>query len=197
MDKTTKTVLIVIGSLLVLCVCGSATLFATGLWTFSRVANAVEQSVDVKPEEAVRVGGEIADYEVPEGFGSPVSFHMGDMTMIRYRTQDDMSYILLAQFPEGTSINVEEMLRRMEEGTSDPDNVWYSTDTKIIEQKAVTIRGQETTLNISEGINLDRHDYRYATAKFEGRSGPALVIVATPVEIWNMELVEDFISTIQ
>jgi len=197
MDKTTKTILIVIGSVFVLCACGAAALFATGLWTYSRVANAVEQSVDVKPEEAFKVSGEIADYEIPEGFGSPVSFHMGDMTMIRYTTQDEMSYILLAQFPEGTSINLEEMLRLMEEGTSDPNNVWYSTDTEIIEQKPVTIRGQETTLNISEGINLDRHDYRYATAKFEGRGGPALVMVATPVDEWNMEMVETFISSIQ
>ena len=85
----------------------------------------------------------------------------------------------------------------MEEGTSDPNNFWYSTETKIIEQKPITIRGQETKLNVSEGINIDKHDYRYATAKFEGRSGPALVMVATPVDEWDMEMVEDFISTIQ
>jgi hypothetical protein len=145
----------------------------------------------------VRVGGEIADYEVPEGFGSPVSLHIGDMTMIRYRTQDEMSYILLAQFPERTSIDVEKMLELMEEGSGDPANVWYSADTKIIEQKPIVICGQETTLNVSEGINIDRRDYRYATAKFEGRGGPALVMVATPVDEWDMEMVEDFILTIR
>ena len=197
MDKTTKIVLIIIGSILVICACTSIALFATGLWTFTRVANVVEQSVDVSTDEAVRVGAEIADYEVPEGFGSPISFHMGDMTIIRYTTQDEMSHIFLAQYPEGTSINVEDMLRLMEEGSGDPDNVWYSTETKIIEQEPVTIRDHETTLNVSEGINLDRYDYRYATAKFEGRGGPALVMVATPIDEWNMEMVESFISTIQ
>jgi hypothetical protein len=145
----------------------------------------------------VRIGGEIADYEIPEGFGSPVSIHIGDMTMIRYKTLDKMSYIALAQFPEGTSINVEEMLRLMEEGTSDPNNVWYSTDTKIIEQKPVTICGQATTLNISDGTSVQELSYRYATASFEGRGGPALVMVGTPVEEWDMGMVDDFISSIQ
>ena len=173
----------------------TATIFATGLWTFSKVANPVEQSVS--PETAVRVGAEIADYEVPEGFGSPVSVHMGDMTMIRYAPQNEMSYILLAQFHEGTSVNVEKMLELMEEGTSDPNNVWYSTDTKIIEQKPVTICGQETMLNISDGTSLQELSYRYATARFEGRGGPALVMVASPVGEWDMGTVDDFISSIQ
>lgn len=195
MDKTTKTILIIVGSVLVLCACATATVFVTGLWTFTKVANAVEQSVS--PERAVRVGAEIADYEVPEGFDSPVSVHMGDMTMVRYTSQDERSYVLLAQFPEGTSINLEEMLRLMEEGTSDPNNVWYSTDTKIIEQKPVTICGQETTLNISDGTSVQELSYRYGTARFEGRGGPALVMVASPIDDWDMGMVETFISSIQ
>jgi hypothetical protein len=197
MDKTTKIILIVVGSVIVLCACATVTVFATGLWTFRTVTKIADQTVSENPQEVVRVGAEIADYEIPEGFGSPVSFHIGDMTMIRYRTQDEMSYILLAQFPEGTSINLEEILRLMEEGTNDPNNVWYTADTKIVEQRPVTICGQETTLNVSEGINIDRRDYRYATAKFEGRGGPALVMVATPVDIWDSEMVDDFISSIQ
>ena len=197
MNKTTKTILIVIGSILVLCACVSVAVFATGLWTFSQVAQVAEQSVSVSPEAAIRFGAEIAEYEVPEGFGAPVSLHIGDMTLIRYTTQDEMSYIMLAQFPEGTSINLEEMLRLMEEGTGDPNNVWYSTDTKIIEQKPVTVRGQETTLNISDGTSLQELSYRYATARFEGRGGPALVMVASPVDEWDLGMMDGFISSIQ
>ena len=185
------------GSVIVLCACATVTVFATRLWTFRTVSKVAEQTVSENPQEAVRVGGEITDYAIPEGYGSPVSLHIGDMTLIRFTKPDEMSYILLAQFPEGTSINLEEILRLMEKGTSDPSNDWYSTETKIIEQKPVNIRGQETILNVGEGINLDGPDYRYATAKFEGRSGPALVMVAAPVDEWDTEMVDDFISTIQ
>ena len=118
-----------------------------------------------------RVGAAIADYVIPREFGSPVSVHIGDMTMIRYTSQDEMSYILIAQFPEGTSVNAEEMLRLMEEGTEDPNKVWYSTDTTILEQKPVTICGQATILNISDGTSLLGLSYRYATATFYRRGG--------------------------
>ena len=197
MDKTTKTVLIVIGSVLVLCACAVMTVFVTGLWTFRTIAKVSSQNISEEPEVAVRVGAEIADYEVPPEFSSPVSIHIGDMTMIRYTSQDEMSYIVIAQFPEETSVNAEEMLKRMEEGTHDPNDVWYSTDTTILEQKPVTIRGQATILNISDGTSLQGRSYRYATATFNGRGGPALVMVASPVDEWDVQMVESFISTIQ
>lgn len=197
MDKTTKTVLIVIGSILVLCACTVMAVFITGLWTFRTIAKVSSQTISEKPEVAVRVGAEIADYEVPREFGTPVSAHIGDMTMIRYTSQDEMSYILIAQFPAGTSVNAEEMLRLMEEGTDDPNSVWYSTDTTILEQKPVTIRGQATILNISDGTSLQGLSYRYATATFYGRGGPALIMVASPVDEWDVQMVEMFISTIQ
>ena len=197
MDKTTKTVLIVIGSVLVLCACTVMTVFVTGFWTFRTIAKATTQTISENPQVVVRVGAEIADYEIPREFGSPVSVHIGDMTIIRYTSQDEMAYILIAQFPEGTSVNVEEMLRLMEEGTGDPNNVWYSTDTTILEQKPATICGQETILNISDGTSLQGLSYRYATATFYGRGGPALVMVASPVDKWDMQMVDRFISTIQ
>lgn len=197
MNKTTKTVLIIIGSVLVLCACGVAAVFGVGLWSFDKVVNIAEQSVSENPQVAVRVGAEIADYEVPAGFGSPYSVQVGDMTLIRYTTQNEMSYILLAQFPEGTSINVDEMLRLMEEGSGDPNNVWYSTETNILEQKPVTIRGQASTLNVSEGTSLEGLTYRTATATFEGRGGPSLVMVASPVDEWDREVIDEFISSMQ
>ena len=163
---------------------------------------AVHSGSDTMGAEEVRYFGEPGGFviELENGFrvyhsGDTTVF--GDMTLIRYTTQDEMSYIMLAQFPEGTSINLEEMLRLMEEGTGDPNNVWYSTDTKIIEQKPVTVRGQETTLNISDGTSLQELSYRYATARFEGRGGPALVMVASPVDEWDLGMVDGFISSIQ
>ena len=197
MDKTTKTVLIVIGSIIMLCTCTVITVFISGLWTYRTIAKVTTQTISDNPQEVVRVGAEIANYEIPREFGYPVSVHIGDMTMIRYTSQDEMSYILIAQFPEGTSINAEEMLKLMEEGTGDPNNVWYSTDTTILEQKPVTICGQKTILNISDGTSLKGLSYRYATATFYGRGGPALVMVASPVDEWDVQMVDRFISTIQ
>ena len=197
MDKTTKTILIVLGSVLVLCACAGVAVFATGLWSFSQLVNFAERSVSESPQVAVRLGSEIADFEVPKGFGSPYSIHFGDVTLIGYKSRSEKSHLLLAQFPQGTSINLDEMLRIIEEGSGDPNSIWHKTETTIVEQKPVTICGQETTLNISEGISSDGVEFRMATAKFKGRGGPSLVMIAGPLEEWDADMVETFIESIQ
>lgn len=197
MDKSTRTILIVIGSILVVCACAAAGIFATGLWSFSSFVNFAEESVSESPEVAVRVGAEIADYEIPEGFGSPYSIHFADVTLIGYKTPSERSHLLLAQFPEGTSIDVDEMLRIIRDGSNDPNSIWYNTETEIVEQKPVSIRGQEVALTISEGISSDGVEFRMATAKFEGRGGPALAMIAGPLSEWDGDMVENFFSTIE
>jgi hypothetical protein len=197
MDKTTKTILIIVGSIVLLCACATTALFATGLWSFSRFVSWADESVSESPQVAVRVGSEIADFEIPEGFTSPYSVHFGDVSLVGYESQSGRSHILLAQFPEGTSINVDEMLRQISEQRGDPHSIWYRTETTLIEERPVTIRGQETTLNIAEGISSDGTTYWSATATFQGSSGPALVMVASPIEEWDMEMVEAFVASIE
>lgn len=182
MDKSTKTILIIIGSILLVCTCVTVGIFATGLWSFNQFVNFVEQGVSESPQEAARLGSEIADFEVPEGFGSPYSIHFEDVTIVAYKSQNEQSHLLLVQFPEGTSIKVEEMLKEIEAGSGDPHSLWYNTETTIIEQETVTIRGQECTLNISEGTSRDGVEFRMATAKFVGRGGPSLVMIAGPMD---------------
>lgn len=196
MDKSTKTALIVIGSIFLLCACAVSAVFVGGLWSLGHVVRWVDNSTTEDPQEALRVGSEIADFEIPQGFDSPYGVHFGDVYMVGYTAHSRQAHILLAQFPEGTSINVEEMLRQISKGAGDPDSIWYNTETTLIEEKPVTICGQETTLSISEGTSADGMTYRSAVAKFEGKGGPALVLVASPLAEWDLEMVETLISSI-
>jgi hypothetical protein len=197
MDKTTKTVLIIIGSILVICACSAGLLFVTGLWSFTRFVNWADTSTSEDPQEVVRIGSEIADFDVPEGFGSPYGMHFGEITSIGYASQSRNTHILLTQFPEGTSVNVEEMLKLISQYSTDSDNHWYDGQTTLIEEKPVTIRGQETTLSISEGTSSEGGTYRSAVATFQGRGGPSILMIAGPVGEWDMEMVEQFIASIR
>jgi hypothetical protein len=197
MDKTTKTILIVIAAVVLVCVCLGAVVVATGLVSFNIFANQVQENVSENPEVAVRVGAEIADFEVPSGFGSPYSIHFGDVTLIQYSTDSEKSYLLIAQFPEGTSINIKEMLRIIQEGSGNPDSIWYNTDTTLVEEKSVNIRGQVSTLQISEGTSSGGVVYRVATTQFQGRGGPALLLIGGQLEEWDEDMVEQFVSSIR
>ena len=197
MDKTTKTILIVIGSLLLICVCAAGVIFATGLWSFGNIVKWADSNTSENPPEVARVGGEIADFEIPTGFGSPYGMHFGDITMVGYASQSKNSHILLTQFPEGTSVNTNEVLKLISQYSNDPNSRWADTQTEVIEEKPVTIRGQESTLTISEGTSSDGITYRTAVANFPGRGGPSLVMIAGPVDEWDIETVEAFIASIQ
>jgi len=197
MDKTTKTALIIIGSLFLLCACAATAVIFTGFWSLGNVVKWVDNSTTEDPQEAVRVGSEIADYEIPAGFDTPYGVHFGDINMVGYTSQSERSIILLAQFPKDTSLNVDEMLRQISERPGDPNNTWYRTETTLLEERPVTICGQETTLSISEGTSSDGITYRTAIAKFQGNGGPSLVMVAGPLDEWDIGMVEAFIASIQ
>jgi len=195
MDKTTKTVLIIIGSLL-LCVCGAAILSVTGIWSVAQIVNWADTNTTEDLYEVADMANEIAIFTLPDGYSSPYGVHIGEITFIGFSSPSRNTHLLLAQFPNGTVVDVEEMLKQVNRYSKNPDSSWYA-ETTLIEEKPVSIRGQETTLNISEGTSSDGVRYRSAVANFPGKHGPALVMIAGPIDEWDIVMVEEFIASIQ
>jgi hypothetical protein len=198
MNKTTKTILIVIGSLLVLCACASAVLLGTGAWSIGKLVQFAENNTTEDPQKVAQMASEIATYDVPEGFRKQYGMRLGSWSLVQYMTGDENTILFVTQFPAGTSINVDQMMRQIQSNSRNPNSPWYNTDMALVEQKPVTIRGQETTLNISEGTTKEGVFYRMANAEFQGDGeGPALFMIVGPADQWNDQTVEDFIASIQ
>jgi hypothetical protein len=197
MNQTTKTVLIILGSLLVLCACTTAILLGTGLWSFGKVVQFADQSTTENPQEVAQIASEIADFSVPKGFSAQYGMKIAKFSMVQYTTRKEDTYIFLTQFPPETSINMDEMLREIRNGARNPNSPWYNMDTTLVEQKPVSIRGEETTLSISEGMSDQGVLYRMANATFQGKGdGPVLLMVVSPADQWNETMVADFIASI-
>lgn len=198
MNKTTKIILIVIGSLLVLCACTSAALLGTGIWSFGKLVQFAENNTSEDPQKVTQTTSEIARFDVPAGFDPVYSMKIANFTMAQYMSGDEKSVILITQFPQGTSINMDEMLREIQQNSRRPNSPWYNMDTALVEQKPVTIRGEETTLSISEGTNEKGETYRMASTTFKGKSGgPTVLMIVVPADQWDEQMVEDFIASIQ
>ncbi len=181
MNKTTKTILIVIGSLLVLCACASAVLLGTGAWSIGKLVQFAENNTTEDPQKVAQMASEIATYNVPEGFSKQYGMKLGSWSLAQYMTGDENTILFVTQFPAGTSINVDQMMRQIQSNSRNPNSPWYNTDMALVEQKPVTIRGQETTLNISEGTTKEGVFYRMANAEFQGDGeGPALFMIVGP-----------------
>jgi hypothetical protein len=197
-DKTTRTVLIILGSLLALCACGAAVVFGTGIWSFGKLVQFADQSTTEDPREVAQVASEIADFSVPEEYTTQYSIKIATFSMVQYTTRDENNYIFLTQFPAGTSINPDEMMRQIRENSRNPNSPWYNVDTQLVEQKQVNIRGEATTLSISEGTSDQGELYRMATTEFQGNgAGPALLMIVGPADQWDETMVEEFIASIQ
>jgi hypothetical protein len=198
MTQTTKTILIIIGSLLALCACTAVILAGTGLWGFGKFVQFADNSTTEDPQEVAQIASEIADFEIPAGFDAQYGIKIGTFSMVQYTTRREETYIFLTQFPSGTSINPDEMLRQIRNNSRNPNSPWYNVDTDLVEQRPVTIHGEQTTLSISEGTNDQGVLYRMANAKFQGQGvGPSLVMIVAPADEWDPGMVEDFIASIQ
>lgn len=198
MNQTTKTILLIIGSLLVLCACGAAILMGTGLWGFGKFVEFAENSTTEDPQQVAQIAAGIADFEIPAGFSKQYGIEIAGFSMVQYMTGSEDTFIFVTQFPAGTSIQPEEMMRQIRDNARNPNSSWYNTDTRLVEQKPVTIRGEETTLSISEGTSENGELYRMLNAKFQGKGeGPSLLMIVGPADAWDMQMAEDFITSMQ
>lgn len=198
MNQTTKTILIIIGSLLALCVCAAVVIMGTGLWSFLNIMRVADESTTENPRQVAQIASGIADFDLPEGYDTQYGIQVASFSMVQYTTRNERSYIFLTQFPAGTHIDVDEMMRRIRDGSRSPNSPWYDIDSTLVDQRPVAIRGEETQLSISEGTSEQGELYRMANAAFQGRGeGPALLMVLGPADEWDLEMVEDFIASIR
>lgn len=144
-------------------------------------------------EEVSSVAATIADFDLPAGYQADFSLHLMGYTVASFRPDDEHSHLYLIQSDkEDDGEKLTQMLDELAPGASDPQ-----TRMTVIETRPATVRGQEVTLVTSEGISSDGESYRQVTAAFQGKGGPALLVLSEPVSQWNQETVDAFLASIQ
>lgn len=139
------------------------------------------------------LASKISDFTLPEGYTSEFSAEMAGYTLASYKGTSGPSHLYLIQSEkESDGEELERMLTQLAPGSSDPN-----TRLTVIENRPVTVRGQEVTLVISEGVNHEGDSYRQATVAFEGKNGPALLVLSESLELWNDETVDALLASIQ
>lgn len=198
MSNTTKTILVIISVLVIVCACGSAAFLATGAWTVSKIVRWTNTSTSEDPQLVSGIADEIADFDLPAGFGSPDGVHFADFSAVSYRSQSGDTHIFLVQFPRGTRLDADEMLNTIKHSSAVLETPWYGIQMATVEQKPVTVHGQESTLIIQEGITSDGEAFRTGIVTFQAEgSGPALLMVAGPVEEWDAEMLDSLIASVK
>lgn len=145
------------------------------------------------PQQTKDAGAEIADFELPAGYESELSTKMLGYTLVTYNGQSDADHLYLIQSEkESDGEELEQMLTQLSPGSSDPN-----TRMTVIENRPITLRGHETTLVISEGVNSEGESYRQLTVVFEGKGGPALMVFSEPIDNWDQATIDEFLASIR
>ena len=162
------------------------------LLAFLLTACGVNTTINTNTDKVVSVAAEIADFDLPAGYRPEFSASVEGYTLVSYNSGDGHSHLYLIQSEK--EVDGEKLVSVMDEiapGSYDPQ-----TRMTVIETRLVTMREQEVTLVISEGVTSEGETYRQIMAAFHGKGGPALVTLSEPVERWNQESVDAFIASI-
>ena len=144
-------------------------------------------------QHVTELAAKIANFDLPEGYTPEFSAEMLGYILAAYRGTMGPSHLYLIQSEnEADGEELERVLSQLAPGSSDPN-----TRLTVIENRTATVRGQEVTVVVSEGTNSENIAYRQVTVGFQGKGGPALLVLSESLELWNQETVDTFLQSIQ
>jgi len=136
---------------------------------------------------------EIVEFDLPAGYYADFSSTLMGYEVATYTRGDGPSHIYLIQSKnEADREKLDQVLDQLIIGSSDPQ-----TRMTVIENRSVIVRGQETTLVISDAVNSEGLSYRQAAVGFSGNGGPALLVFSESTENWDQTTVDALISSIR
>jgi len=173
------------------CVAGlGATLLGTRLAGRAFITN---------PDRVRAVGSQIADYQVPPGYEEMFAMNMMGVKMVAIGPSSfapDFMMIMLMQLPPGMEVSQGEMKRQIEQALARQTGL-SSAEMTHVGQEEVMIKGGPVTLTVREGVTDRDERMRQVTGLFEGKAGPAMLMISGDVTAWDQTMVDRFIASIR
>ncbi len=150
-------------------------------------------SMQAGSRDVSKTASQIAEFTLPSGYSPEFAGKLGNYTAVSYSPGDGHSHLYLVQSGKTEDREkLSDMLTSIMPGSSDR----YSRMT-VVDSRTATIRGQSATVVISDGVNSDGLQYRQVTAGFQGKGGPALLVIEEPLTGWDQATVDAFIVSLK
>jgi hypothetical protein len=151
------------------------------------------------PERVQVVGREIADYDVPSNYEEMFAMNIMGIKMVAIGPSDpaaDLMLIMLMQLPAGMEVNQGEMQRQIERALAQQTGLG-SADMTSVGQEEVVIKGETITMTAREGTSDRGEQLRQISGLFQGRGGPAMLMVTGEAGAWDQEMLDSFMASIR
>lgn len=150
-------------------------------------------TINANSDDIAKAASGIAEFALPANYVPEFTAQLGSYTAVAYNPGDGHSHLYLIQSDkEADREKLAQTLTDLMPGSSDPN-----TRLTVIENRASTIRGEAATVVISDGVNHDGNTYRQVTVAFQGKGGPALLVLSEPSESWDQSAVDALLASIR
>jgi len=192
---TRNQIITVIAILLLICCCMAGLAFAGLSYMGETIGSSVENAGD--PARVAEIREAVADYDIPAGYQElafDIFFMKYIMLMPEFSYDDPM--IMLMQIPDNMT-SAEEMQRQMERSMAQQSGRGGNVNMEVVEQKTITIRGQQVPATISEGQTESGVTMRQMTTVFKGKNGLAVLMIMGEKSSWDQQAIDQFIASIR
>ena len=191
-----KWIWIGLGAALLFC-CGTALVAGLVFW---QAGKKIQEGVSTDPEAAAEAAHKIIDYDLPEGYQEQMAMEIVfySFVVIAPENSEGISkgpIFMLAQFQAGmvNQQQMEEQLRRSLEQQSNRPGL----SMELVKMEEQTIRGEQTQVATYEGTDENGNVLRQVITSFPGKDGTAMLMIMGPAELWDQDLIDDFIESIR
>jgi hypothetical protein len=155
------------------------------------MANTVQTDGDL----VTAMSSEIAEYDVPDGFGPPFAVQVVGFSMISHTGLDNHSHIYFFRVPPNVHFDHD----KIESKLRSSGWVQYPVRYRLVDEQPGMIRGEETTTGHQRRCQRQRIElYRQMSAPFTtGDGANAYVIISMPADSWDQALVDAFLGSIR
>jgi hypothetical protein len=187
MSRNAKITLVVVGSLSLMCGLACVALLLLG----GRIAG---QVFTTEPQQARDVGRQIADYTPPPGYAERMSMNVLTAKWVIVGPASGKGVIFMLM--QALGMRREQIELQMRQAVQ--AQVGTGGDQlALVDTRSVVIKGRTVPLTIYEGGTRGGTPMRQAFAEFDGKRGPALLMIAGDTTAWSQAMVDQFIASIK
>ena len=192
MSRNTKIILVVVGTLGIIC----ALLCVTLVFFVPQFAqNFAGQLQD--PANVRRIASEIADFDLPRGYQEFIGMDLLGTQMVAFNPPNNRGIILMLIQMPAANASREQMEQQLRQQLGSQPSSSCSDYVKVGEE-TIAIKGTPTTLTISECTSTSRNlRMRQEVGVFQGKSGLAMVMGVGAVSEWDAATLRQFLGSIR
>jgi hypothetical protein len=189
MSREWKIAIGVIGVALCLCGVSCVSMYIIG-------QRAMTDTFLARPEQAAKIGREIADYALPSGYAELFGVRLFESKWVIIGKKDDTDafVIMLMQFPSDSAQGQEELQRTME-ATLERQSGRRRDNYEVVGTQEAVIKGRKVTLTVRENTTKI---VRQVIGIFPGKGNTfVMMMVMGKIKTWNQGVLDAFLASIR